>query len=505
MALNDPDEASAAVAGTGVVTACAHPHVVPRAVTDPGVLDQGRVFAEAVNQTRPIATCDSEVRHISNVIQKGTGQSRGISQVSADRMATKARTLDSFTQGPNPRGLAAEVVAVSDYRVLHAGANPGIVNAPDHVSPHVRDIRVAPDCSSRKDLILAIDMKGRIVWKYNGQVKTGGSQYVADSLVKMANTPGYGKTGYVDSRYVNMDGTPRVAPDAFTPAQARRLQEARVRLRGLPDLEARAEQLIGNIRAFRVDGLNPVARNELKLLRNDIAAAYGARSVSVRVGGGAVASAASAALVSLVVQLVTDGEIDARSVGKSAGVAAIIGAVGVAADAGLYHVGRRGLEMTPEVAKEFAKQKVAIGSCVISVGTDVASEIRAARRGDVSMVGATGGAAAKTALDLLPLVMAPLGLIGIPVLAGAQIGGRLLVEKGREADRVLGSANATDDARANDIKARMVTFTGGIEDAFADNSDTDDIFHRVMGDSHWPRTTLAAVGAGQVLGNRRVI
>lgn len=460
-----------------------HPSVAARAVTDPGVLDQGRVFTEALNQTRPIASPGSaDALRIADMVRDGTARPNGLTQTTAERMATSGRSLDSFIDGANPGGKAAEVVAASEYRALHAGHETGIVNPPKHVAANLRDIRLAPDSSSRKDLVFAFDTKsGDVVWKCNGQVKTGGPQYVADTLVEMAKTPGYGKVAYVDKRYVNTDGTPRVAPDAFTKRQARQILEAKIPLRGIPDLEKRAEQLMADIKASKVDGLDPVARQELQHLRDDIAAAYRARGVIGRIGGGAAIAAASAAVVSLAVQLVTQGKVDAKIVGKAAGTGAIFGAGGAAADAGLYHLGTKVLELAPEVAKEFAKQGVSIGFCVIAVGTDLLSEIRAARRGEVTMAGAIGGTTAKTALDLLPLVMAPLGLVGLPVLVGAQVGGRWLIGKAREADRVLEQAIAADMALADNLSQRMSEFSQVVDDVAADCASTDVLFNEVMG------------------------
>ncbi len=478
----DP-EGSATASGTAAAAAnIVHPTVVARAVTDAAVLDQGRLYAEAVNQTRPLASAGAEARRLAEMVRDGTARPNGLTQAAAERMAMSGRPLDSFINGANPGGKAAEVVAASDYRALHAGEDIGIVNPPEHVAGNVRDIRLAPDSSSRKDLVFAFDTKsGQVVWKYNGQVKTGGSQYVADSLIEMANSPGYGKIGYVDARYVNPDGTPRVDSDAFTPGQARRLQEAKVRLRGIPNLEKRADELMANIKAGKLDGLHPIARQELQQLRDDITAAYRARGVIGRIGGGAAIAAASAAVVSLVVQLATEGTVDAKTVGKSAGTGALLGTGGAAADSGLYHVGTKVLEMAPEAAKEFAKQGVAVGFCVLAIGTDLVSEIRSARRGGVTVAGAVGGTATKTALDLLPLVMAPLGLAGLPVLVGAQVGGRWLIGRAREADRVLEQAIAADVALADSITNRMAAFTQVVEDLTADCANSDALFSEIMG------------------------
>lgn len=275
------DAASTTTVGiAAAATNVTHSSVTARVVTDPAVLDQGRLYAEAMNQTQPITEAGTGARRLAEMVREGTARPNGLTQSAAERMATSGRTLDSLISGANPSGKAAEVVAISDYRSLHAGQQTGIVNPPEYVAQNVRDIRLAPDASSRKDTIFAFESKsGEVIWKYNGQVKTGGPQYVADTLVEMAKTPGYGKVGYVDARYVNPDGTPRVAPDAFTPGQARRLQDAKVRLRGIPDLEERADELVANIKAGKLDGRDPVAREELRQLRDDITTAYRARGI----------------------------------------------------------------------------------------------------------------------------------------------------------------------------------------------------------------------------------
>ena len=155
--------------------------------------------------------------------------------------------------------------------------------------------------------------------------------------------------------------------------------------------------------------------------------------------------------------------------------------INTAADAGLYHLGTKALEMAPEAAKELAKQGVAVGFCLLAVGTDLLSEVRAGRRGDVTLAGAIGGTAAKTALDLLPLVMAPLGLVGLPVLVGAQVGGRWLIGKAREADRVLEQAIAADKDLAENLTKRMSNFTKVVDGVIADCTTTDALFNEVMG------------------------
>jgi hypothetical protein len=480
---------ASSVAAAGFV----HPEVVVVPVTDPAVLDQARVFTEALKQTQPIAQPGSaHASVIAKTVREGTAMPRGITSGTAERYVTSPRSMDAFVNGANPRGKAAEVVAASDYRSLHAGYDTGMVNSAEHVATNVTDIRLAPDPASRKDLIFAFETKnGHVIWKYNGQVKTGRSQYVADTLVEMAGTPGYGKVGYVDARYVNADGTPRVGPGAFTERQARRLQEAKVRLRGIPNLEDRADLLMENIRAGKADGLDPAARQQLQQLRDDIATAYQARGIAGRIGGGAAIAAASAAVVSLVIQLTTEGTVDAKAVGQAAGTGGTLGAGGAAADAGLYHLATKAMGMAPEAAKTFAQQGVAIGFCVISVGMDLVSEVRAARRGELTFAGATNGAAAKTALNLLPLVMAPLGLAGLPLLVGAQIGGRWLVVKARDADRLIEQAIEADAYFAAVISNRMSDFSRVVESVAAECSSTDEVYRGAMAEK--PSSTQPAL------------
>lgn len=70
-------------------------------------------------------------------------------------------------------------------------------------------------------------------------------------------------------------------------SQANRLQRAKVRLRGIPDLDSRAEKLIGDINKHSKDGLDPVSREQLQLLRDDIARAYQPKGIASRAASGA--------------------------------------------------------------------------------------------------------------------------------------------------------------------------------------------------------------------------
>lgn len=460
-----------------------HPKVVVKVVTDPSVLDQTRVFDELLRQTQPIAQPGSEAaKTLAKVISEETARSTGLTVETAEQQVTAARPIETLINGKHPTGKAAEVVAASDYRSLHEGGDPGVVNGPQKVATNVKDIRIAPDSGSKKDLLFAFEAdNGTVIWKHNGQVKTGRAQYVADSLVEMANTPGYGKVAYVDARYVNPDGTPRVAPGAFTEAQAKKLQEAGVRLRGIRDLEERAAALVENIEKHKQDGLTPEARKQLETLRDDIATAYKWKGVAGRMAGGAAIGAASAAVLSLVIQLATEGKVDVEALGKATGTGAAFGAGGAAADAGLYHFATKVLELPPEIAKEFAQKGVAVGFCLIAIGTDLFSEISSLRRGDITTADFVAGSCVKTALDLLPLVMAPLGLFGLPILVGTQMGGRWLIAKVRARDQAIERAIAEDMALVEELNQRLLAFDQAVAATNAECDATDELFQRVMG------------------------
>lgn len=222
------------------LTAAGVPQPAPSAVpvTDPGVLRAQRDFAEAVRQTGPLARPGSRsAAELAKIVSDGSAMRTGLSLDAAERCVTSARPLEGLLKGAEPKGTLAEVVAAADYRELHAGRDPGIVNAPERVATNVADIRLSPHHASRKDLVFAFeDGRGALIWKYNGQVKNGQPQYVTDRLVRMAERPDYGKIAYVDARYVGPNGAPRVAPDAFSAAQARKLEHAGVRLRGISGL-----------------------------------------------------------------------------------------------------------------------------------------------------------------------------------------------------------------------------------------------------------------------------
>jgi hypothetical protein len=482
MADKDVTDRNVTGAAASVAAGAAQPPVHVRPVTDPGVLERARAYDELLRQAQPIAVPGSaSADAVARAVRAGTAQPRGIARSTSVRYATSSRSPESMLSGANADGKAAEFVVAVDYRALHGRRPVRIVNPPERVATNLHDLRVSPDPSSRKDLIFAYETKdGRILWKLNGQVKTGQSQYVADGLVEMASRPGYGKVGYVDARFVNSDGSPRVAPDGFTPFQAKRLHNAKVRLRGIPDLEQRARRLKQDVETHTRTGLSPGAQQQLLQIRDDIAAAYRSRRIAGRVAMGAGAAAATAAIASLLVQLATGGEVDLKVVGSAAGTGAVVGAGGAAADAALYHAATKLLGQTPELAKAFAQQGVASAFCVLSVGIDILAESRAASRGDVTAAGALGGASLKVAVDLLPLMLGPLGVPGLAVLVGTQAGGRWLVAKAREMDRLLDEAMAADRAFADGLLQRMAECSRACDEVEGECSATDALFALAM-------------------------
>lgn len=474
-------DALAASAGTAAIAGTAT--VVSRPVSDLNVLMRESVFAEARRQTQPLAAANTpEASTIAKVVMRDTARARGLTEKVAMQRVTQGRGMDSLISGANPKGTMAEVVAAHDYRKLHGAEPSGIINPPKHVASNVADIRLSPDHAARKDLIFGFKTNdGRVLFKHNGQVKNGGTQYVTDTLVDMANKPDYGKVGYVDAKLVNADGSPKVGPGAFTEVQAQKLKAAKVRLRGIPDLEQRAKALEQDVRAAGKDGLTPKARHEIETFRADIAKAYSADGVARRMGGASAAAAASAAVISLVVQLATEGKVDVEALGKATGTGAAVAAASSALDAGLYHAGTRLLDKAPEVAKEVAGQTIAAGFCLFAVGTDLVTEAEALGNGEITVESAIVGASVKTALGVLPLVMAPLGLVGLPVLVVAQLGGRYFMAKARTADGRLQLAIDEDLKIAADLEARMDGFSSQVTEIEADCGETDRLFAQTLG------------------------
>lgn len=453
-----------------------------RPVEDVAALGRESVFREAVHQSRPLAESGSGLEQRTlRLVQNGNARHSLLGENTSRRMITEPRELRDLLKGRYPSSTPAEVVVAHDFKIQNSGGDAGIVNPAPHHSPNVVDVRVAADSQARRDILFLIEdrKKGLRFYKSGGQVKTGSSTYVSKTLECLPDKLDYGQTAYVDAKYVNPDGTPRVGADAFSEAQAQRLQRSKVRLRGIKDLEQRADRLADDIARHAQDGLSPESRAQLQQLRDDIARVYKGRALAGRVAGGAAVAAASAALLTLVVQLASGGEVEVTDLRDAAGKGAIFGAGGAVAEAGIYH-GATQMGAAPELARSVAQQGVAVGFCLIAVGTDVWSEVSAARRGDISAAGAVSGSCAKAALDLLPLVLAPLGLWGVPVLLGAQLGGRWVIGRLRAQDEALGSLileDFEDVATLNTFLSEMLDEAEGLQ---LECSSTDDVYRSVM-------------------------
>src|SRR5690606_38898139 len=108
------------------------------------------------------------------------------------------------------------------------------------------------------------------------------------------------------------------------------------------------------------------------------------------------------------------------------------------------------------------------------------SEVAAARRGDISAASAASGSCAKAALDLLPLVLVPLGLWGVPVLLGAQLGGRWVISRLRAMDEALGALVIEDLGAAAALHSSLDQMLDEADDLQSECASTDDIFRSVM-------------------------
>lgn len=458
----------------------------------PHILDAQRLFVEAQRQasTPLVSSADGAgVEKTAKLLQQMTARPRGLSPEVARTMAVRTRTLKSLIAGPHPTGKAAEVVAAADYAAIHRGSGGhGMANSPTHVPANVQDVRLSPDDCSKRDLLFKV-RTGPKSSKFvpGGQVKTGQTKYVAPSLEEMGSRPNYGKLGLVDAALVDPAGEPRVGSDAFSPTEAKKITDAEVELRGIRDLHKRARRLVRDILRHERDGLDPETRQRLLQMRDDIARAYRAKGIAGRAAGGAAIAAATAAVVSLIVQYAATGKIDLGVMKDATGKAALMGGAGAIVDAGLYHLAANA-GMAPEAAKSLAQQGASAGFCLLAVGADLFAEIKAARDGHVSVGGAIAGSAAKTALDLLPYVLAPLGWAGVPVLIGAQLGGRWVIAHTREVDSQIARDIEADLAVVMKMQSRIDSMDVVIGDIRSECADTDAIFAKVMGAGSLPHS-----------------
>ena len=453
-------------------------------------------FAEALRQSAPLVAQPGRAAvQAAEFVAESTARIRGLLPETAYRLVTSPRELLSFVTGRHPAGKTAEIIVARDFRELHAGGDPQMQNGPRAIAPNVVDVRLSPDSASRRDLLFQVRTRGGALMVGGGQVKTGSGQYVSASLLEMAERPGYGRTGYVDQRFVNADGTPRVARDAFRAGEARRLLAAGVELRGIRDLDARAKKLVENIVHHAQDGLDPFTREELLRLRDEVALAYEPRGVATRAATSAAVAAATSALTNLVVQYASSGTVHVAHVQDAALTAATWGAASVTADAVFYHAATE-MGLAPEAAQAFARHAVAVGCCLLAIAGDAATEARAVREGRTTTLDAVAGTSLKTALGLLPLMLPPLGLAGAPLLVAIQIGGRWSLAALRRRDSALVRTIAEDLEATDELKTRLSDMGGAISNLSAECDETDRLFEQTMGRPTRPQLRLVKGNGG---------
>ena len=175
------------------------------------------------------------------IISLGTGR---MTPQTALRLAASAGTVECFTMGANAHGKCAELIAMSVRNSLNDPASPWVVvNAPSVPQNFVR-AWLNPDTSSARDLLYEVRISDtRHIFVPGAQVKVGDPGYIARSLLSHACDPRYAKICDVDARLVHPDGTPRVAPNAFTRGQAEALKKAGIKFVGIEHLEQDAKRV----------------------------------------------------------------------------------------------------------------------------------------------------------------------------------------------------------------------------------------------------------------------
>lgn len=473
------DGATATAASIG----CRAPSSRPVRAVDPAVARADSVFAEALHQSRPLAKPGSGLaaRTISTV-RRGNAQHAVLRRETARRFVEDGRYLQSFVRGAHPAGTAAEVVAAHALKVGEPIVNAG------RTAPNVTDVRVATDGSSRRDILFLVQgRRGLRFYVGGGQVKTGQAGYLTRTLEPLPQQDGYGATAYVDAGYVADNGSPRVGPGAFSQAQAARLRKSGVKLRGIRDLHLRGEQLVRDVRGHGVDGLRPTQRARLVQLRDDIARAHRPGAVAGRVLRGAAVGAATAAVLTLCLQVASDGEVDVDQLGNVGVRAGLLAAGGQVADATLFQV-FRGQGVPAETARTAAANSVAVGFCALAVGADALAELRRYGNGGVTRTDAVAGIALKSSADVLPIMCAPLGLAAVPIVVGGQLLVRGVLSRYRahaarldELDATTRRSVAEELARAKVLSANAATDDDHTQSVLRDSAALEDRIHRTLG------------------------
>ncbi len=361
------------------------------------------------------------------ILSLGTGR---MTPETALRLAASTGTVERFTMGANAHGKCAELIAMSVRNSLNDPGSPWVVvNAPS-VPPNYVRAWLNPDTSSARDLLYEVRISdARHIFVPGAQVKVGDPGYIARSLLSHAHDPRYAKICDVDARLVLSDGTPRVAPDAFTRGQAEALKEAGFKFVGIEHLEKDAKRVHAGFKGIHEHDRIAYERELIAKAR------YAPRQVAWRAGyaGGIafaiIAGTASYQQYSFYRKAVKEGRIKddpatkkeyaKRATKTVAKQAAIGGAIAVAAtviEAVVFHAAK--IVTNSKTALLVA----ALPVCVAAVAVDIYGEYALAKRGESSVAWAIFHGTLKVAADVLPLALAEFGLAGVLIGMGFSLG-----------------------------------------------------------------------------------
>ncbi len=260
-------------------------------------------------------------------------------------------------------------------------------------------------------------------------MKVGDPGYIARSLLSHACDPRYAKICDVDARLVLADGTPRVAPSAFTRGQAEALKNAGFKFVGIEHLEQDAKRVHA--------GLNGIYEHERVVYDREltIKANYAPRQVAMRAGyaGGIafiiVAGTASYQQYSYYRKAVKEGRIKdepaarkeyakqaAKSVAKQAAIGGAIAIAATLIESVVFHAAKIVTSSTT------ALLVAALPVCIVAAAADIYREYKLVRQGESSVAWAIFHGALKVTADVLPFALTSFGPAGTIIGIGFGIG-----------------------------------------------------------------------------------
>ncbi len=361
------------------------------------------------------------------ILSLGTGR---MTPETALRLAASAGTVEHFTMGANAHGKCAELIAMSARNSLNDPASPWVVvNTPSVPTNYVR-AWLNPDTSSARDLLYEVRISDtRHIFVPGAQVKVGDPGYISRSLLSHACDPRYAKICDVDARLVCPDGSPRVAPNAFTKGQAAALNKAGFKFVGIEYLEQDAKRVHAGLKGI-YEHERIVYDRELTIKAN-----YAPKQVAWRAGyaGGIafviVAGAASYQQYSYYRKAVKEGRIKdepatrkeyakraAKSVAKQAAVGGVIAVAATVIESVVFHAAK--IVTTSKTALLVA----ALPVCIAAVAADIYYEYTLVKRGESSIGWAIFHGTLKVSADILPLALAKFGPVGSLIGVGFSIG-----------------------------------------------------------------------------------